>query len=125
MANATGTASTYPPGRPPTATASTHPPGRPPTATAPSRVARGRCCPGSGRRHNPSRGKHEAELDQYGVDVPGASVVPAGVVSACRHRGFGDPWMSGGHESFELWSDKPLKALISAYQVSPCRGGEP
>ena len=33
--------------------------------------------------------------------------------------------MIGGHESFELGSDRPLKALIAAYQVSPCRGSEP
>ena len=33
--------------------------------------------------------------------------------------------MIGGHESFELGSDRPLKVLIAAYQVSPCRGGEP
>ena len=33
--------------------------------------------------------------------------------------------MSGGHERFELGSDRPLKALIAAYQVSPYRGGEP
>src|ERR1035438_2060144 len=124
MASATGTASTYPPGRPPTATASTHPPGRPPTATAPSRLARGRCCPGSGRRHNPARGKHEAELDQYGVDVPGASAVPGGAVSAWRHRGFGDPWMISGYESFELGKDRRVKALIGVYRVSVSRGSE-
>jgi glycosyltransferase involved in cell wall biosynthesis len=33
--------------------------------------------------------------------------------------------MVSGHESFELGSGRPLKALIAAYQVSPCRGSEP
>ena len=33
--------------------------------------------------------------------------------------------MISGNESFELGSDRPLKALIAAYQVSPCRGSEP
>ena len=33
--------------------------------------------------------------------------------------------MTSGHERFELGSDRPLRALIAAYHVSPDRGGEP
>jgi len=33
--------------------------------------------------------------------------------------------MISGYERFELGSDRPLKVLIAAYQVSPCRGSEP
>jgi len=51
--------------------------------------------------------------------------VSAGAVLACGHRGLGDPWMISGHERFELGSDRPLKVLIAAYQVSPFRGSEP
>ncbi len=49
----------------------------------------------------------------------------AGADSLCGHRGFGNLWMIAGHERFELGTDRPLKALIAAYQVSPCRGSEP
>jgi len=55
----------------------------------------------------------------------GASTVSAGADSLCGHRGFGNLWMIAGHERFELGTDRPLKALIAAYQVSPCRGSEP